>query len=100
MAGAEQLDRCGHESDVPLSLAQMLVYIRDLRTLIDSTRTDIARLDDAIESANAHADDVAAQALIDARAEIDAVGRQLDEVQALICPSRSLACSSRWWASS
>ena len=81
-AEVEHNYRLDETAPVQLQLAQLLVYIRDSRTFIDEATNNIGRLDDAIDAASTHADDVAAQALTDARAEIDDLGRRLDEVQA------------------
>ena len=67
---------------IPEQLAQLENYVCELRGMFGPVNSNVARLDRAIEQANA-ADTVAGQALTDAKREIDRFGDRLDELQAV-----------------
>ncbi len=73
----------GETLPIPEQLAQLENYVCELRGMFGLVNSNIARLDRAIEQSNAHADTVAAQALTDAKREIDRFGDRLDELQAV-----------------
>ena len=68
---------------VPEQLALLENYVRELRGMFDPVNTKIAGLDRAIKQTKAHADTVAAQALAEAKAEIERFRDRLDELQAV-----------------
>ncbi|WP_236723391.1 hypothetical protein, partial [Mycobacterium avium] len=63
--------------------AQIQSYVRELRAMFGPINAAINRIDKAIEEAKKHADTVAAQALTDAKAEVQRLGARLNEVQAV-----------------
>jgi hypothetical protein len=70
------------DAEVGDQLAQLEDYVRELRKMFGQVSAAIARLDKAIERAKTHADDAAAEALADAKAELKRFGDRLDHLQA------------------
>ncbi|OBH12087.1 hypothetical protein A5695_17820 [Mycobacterium sp. E1747] len=64
-------------------LAQVQGYLRELRAMFGPINAAINRIDKAIEEAKKHANTVAAQALADAKAEVQRFGARLNELQAV-----------------
>jgi hypothetical protein len=64
-------------------LAQVQGYVRELRAMFGPINAAINRIDNAIEEARRHADTAAAQALTDARVELQRFRERLNELQAV-----------------
>jgi len=63
--------------------AQLQTYVRELRGMFVPINAAIDRLDKAVEQAREHADTVAAQALTDAKTELQRFRDELNEIQAV-----------------
>lgn len=63
--------------------AQIQKHVRELRAMFAPINTAINRIDKAIDEAKKHADTAAAQALTEAKAEVERFGARLNEVQAV-----------------
>ena len=68
---------------IPEQLRNWRITCANCGAMFGPVNSNVARLDRAIEQANAHADTVAGQALTDAKREIDRFGDRLDELQAV-----------------
>jgi len=63
--------------------AQLEKYVRELRGMFGPVNSAIARLDKAIQAAREHADATAAQALLEAKAELERFDQELKQLRAV-----------------
>ena len=63
--------------------AQLEKYVRELRGMFGPVNSAIARLDKAIQAAREHADATAAQALLEAKAELERFDQELKPLRAV-----------------